>query len=116
MDIFNNSAWNQRYFVLSHRNPLNQKELESEIEYTIEKICLYPENESAWNYLNGLCKWTKDPLAILSKVNALVTTEPKAIQHLMFEFFVTREKSVLKELIERDEIRKNYYLYLNETP
>ncbi|XP_027340322.1 protein farnesyltransferase/geranylgeranyltransferase type-1 subunit alpha [Abrus precatorius] len=67
-DIFNNSAWNQRYFVIT-RSPLlgGLKAMrESEVLYTIEAILSYPENESSWRYLRGLYKgettsWVNDP-------------------------------------------------------
>ncbi|KAK1269723.1 Protein farnesyltransferase/geranylgeranyltransferase type-1 subunit alpha [Acorus gramineus] len=57
-DIFNNSAWNQRYFVIT-RSPLLgglQAMRDSEVDYTIEAISLHPENESPWKYLRGLYK------------------------------------------------------------
>ncbi|XP_052207382.1 protein farnesyltransferase/geranylgeranyltransferase type-1 subunit alpha [Diospyros lotus] len=67
-DIFNNSAWNQRYFVVT-RSPLlgglkNMRE--SEVRYAVEAIMAAPENESPWRYLRGLYKddmqsWTNDP-------------------------------------------------------
>ncbi|KAK7325069.1 hypothetical protein VNO77_29127 [Canavalia gladiata] len=66
-DIFNNSAWNQRYFVIT-RSPLlgGLKAMrESEVLYTIGAIISYPENESSWRYLRGLYKgentsWVND--------------------------------------------------------
>ncbi|XP_020223763.1 protein farnesyltransferase/geranylgeranyltransferase type-1 subunit alpha [Cajanus cajan] len=68
VDIFNNSAWNQRYFVIT-RSPFlgGLKAMrESEVLYTIEAIEGYPENESSWRYLRGLYKgetasWVNDP-------------------------------------------------------
>ncbi|KAI4324299.1 hypothetical protein L6164_023851 [Bauhinia variegata] len=67
-DIFNNSAWNQRYFVIT-RSPIlgGLKALrESEVHYTVEAIMVHPENESPWRYLRGLYKgdtssWVNDP-------------------------------------------------------
>ncbi|RDX64853.1 Protein farnesyltransferase/geranylgeranyltransferase type-1 subunit alpha [Mucuna pruriens] len=67
-DIFNNSAWNQRYFVITRSPFLGglQAMRESEVLYTIEAIIAYPENESSWRYLRGLYKgettsWVNDP-------------------------------------------------------
>ncbi|OAY51893.1 protein farnesyltransferase/geranylgeranyltransferase type-1 subunit alpha [Manihot esculenta] len=57
-DVFNNSAWNQRYFVIT-RSPLlgGLKSMrESEVKYTVEAILANPENESPWRYLRGLYK------------------------------------------------------------
>ncbi|XP_061367281.1 protein farnesyltransferase/geranylgeranyltransferase type-1 subunit alpha [Gastrolobium bilobum] len=82
-DIFNNSAWNQRYFVIT-RSPLlgGLKAMrESEVLYTVEAIMAYPENESSWRYLRGLylgetTSWVNDPqvssvcLKVLSSKNS----------------------------------------------
>ncbi|KAK7402231.1 hypothetical protein VNO78_14326 [Psophocarpus tetragonolobus] len=67
-DIFNNSAWNQRYFVITRSPFLGglRAMRESEVFYTVEAIKAYPENESSWRYLRGLYKgettlWVNDP-------------------------------------------------------
>jgi len=67
-DIFNNSAWNQRYFVITTSPLLGGLEAmrESEVSYGVEAIVAHPENESPWRYLRGLYKgdiesWVKDP-------------------------------------------------------
>ncbi|KAL5990952.1 hypothetical protein ACLOJK_011858 [Asimina triloba] len=57
-DVFNNSAWNQRYFVIT-RSPLLGGLLamrDSEVTYAAEAIRTNPENESPWRYLRGLYK------------------------------------------------------------
>ncbi|KAG7995118.1 hypothetical protein I3843_01G091400 [Carya illinoinensis] len=66
-DIFNNSAWNQRFFVITKSPLLGGLEAmrESEVSYTVEAILTYPENESPWRYLRGLYKgdtqsWVND--------------------------------------------------------
>lgn len=55
-DIFNNSAWNQRYFVVTRSPLLGGLEAvrESEVTYTVNAIMEHPENESPWRYLRGL--------------------------------------------------------------
>ncbi|KAL0919138.1 hypothetical protein M5K25_011213 [Dendrobium thyrsiflorum] len=57
-DIFNNSAWNQRYFVITRSPFLGglQSIRESEVTYAVEAILSNPENESPWRYLRGLYK------------------------------------------------------------
>ncbi|CAK9145357.1 unnamed protein product [Ilex paraguariensis] len=67
-DIFNNSAWNQRYFVVTRSPLLGGLEAmrESEVRYAVEAILTKPENESSWRYLRGLYKdnaksWVNDP-------------------------------------------------------
>ncbi|KAL4193869.1 hypothetical protein AMTRI_Chr06g179080 [Amborella trichopoda] len=55
-DIFNNSAWNQRYFVITRSPQLGglQAMRDFEVDYAIEAIRVNPENESPWRYLRGL--------------------------------------------------------------
>ncbi|MQM13446.1 hypothetical protein Taro_046371 [Colocasia esculenta] len=70
-DIFNNSAWNQRYFVIT-RSPLLgglQGTRESEGRYAVEAILKNPENESPWRYLRGLYKGDPDLLVGASLVS-----------------------------------------------
>ncbi|KAI3871773.1 hypothetical protein MKW92_018178 [Papaver armeniacum] len=57
-DIFNNSAWNQRYFVITRSPVLGglQAMRASEVKYAVEAILTNPENESPWRYLRGLYK------------------------------------------------------------
>jgi len=51
-DMRNNSAWNQRYFVINNSDP-NTDTINTELEYTFDKIQILSKNESAWNYLRG---------------------------------------------------------------
>lgn len=53
-DVRNNSAWTHRFFV-AFENDLYAAEdiINSELEYTWDKIKLVPNNASAWNYLRG---------------------------------------------------------------
>lgn len=52
-DIRNNSAWNQRYFVLNHTTHFTPEIIEMEVHYTLNKIRSVTKNESSWNYLRG---------------------------------------------------------------
>lgn len=57
-DIYNNSAWNQRYFVVT-RSPLIgglAAMRDSEVQYAVQAIKTTPDNESPWRYLRGLYK------------------------------------------------------------
>jgi len=51
-DMRNNSAWNQRFFVISNSDP-NSDVIHREVDYTLDKINVLAKNESAWNYLRG---------------------------------------------------------------
>ncbi|KAE8709757.1 Protein farnesyltransferase/geranylgeranyltransferase type-1 subunit alpha [Hibiscus syriacus] len=57
-DIFNNSAWNQRYFVVTRSPFLGGLTAmrASEVRYTVEAILSNPNNECPWRYLRGLYK------------------------------------------------------------
>merc|ERR1712059_196949 len=59
-DIRNNSAWNQRFFVISRCNGWNKDTVEREVTFALEKICLVKRNESAWNYLRGVLEHSVD--------------------------------------------------------
>lgn len=52
-DVYNNSAWTHRMFVLKYTSPSNDHLLE-EIEFVKAKIKLVPQNVSVWTYLRGL--------------------------------------------------------------
>ncbi len=57
-DVRNNSAWNQRFFVVSHEaagsgGKIGGELMSREMGYTKEAINGDPDNESAWNYFRG---------------------------------------------------------------
>merc|ERR1712029_629466 len=71
-DVRNNSAWNQRFFVITSTKNENLKSsggggpvlsgtlLEEEIDFTCKAIVEVPGNESAWNYLRGLIEHSEE--------------------------------------------------------
>ena len=55
-DIRNNSAWNQRFFVVQHTAPegkIRGEALRTEVEYVEKALEKVAGNESAWNYYRG---------------------------------------------------------------
>lgn len=52
-DLRNNSAWNQRYFVLKHTG-FTQEVLHREVNYVMSRIRIVKNNESTWNFLRGI--------------------------------------------------------------
>lgn len=52
-DIRNNSAWNQRYFVLQNTTKFEPEVIDREVDYALAKITIVKKNESAWSYLKG---------------------------------------------------------------
>eukprot|EP01094_Clydonella_sp_ATCC50884_P024883 TRINITY_DN636_c0_g1_i2.p1 TRINITY_DN636_c0_g1~~TRINITY_DN636_c0_g1_i2.p1 ORF type:complete len:345 (+),score=99.78 TRINITY_DN636_c0_g1_i2:94-1035(+) len=60
-DQRNNSAWNQRYFVVSNTSrredgSFDRAVVEREIEFAFKYIARSPNNQSPWNYLRGFMK------------------------------------------------------------
>lgn len=53
-DVRNNSAWNQRYFIVNSHHGWSDFNVQKEICYAIGKIKFVKNNESAWNYLRGV--------------------------------------------------------------
>ncbi|CAH1758057.1 1190_t:CDS:10 [Entrophospora sp. SA101] len=68
-DIRNNSAWNQRYFVLFH-NPKEPSDdlISREINYAISKIKITPNNISPWNYVKGVIAKSNQEIDILESL------------------------------------------------
>jgi protein farnesyltransferase/geranylgeranyltransferase type-1 subunit alpha len=56
-DIRNNSAWNQRYFVIAHTTGFKDEIIERELDYVEKRIESCPDNESSWNYLRGIARF-----------------------------------------------------------
>lgn len=82
-DIRNNSAWNYRFFVLFHPTSsakiLDDSAFEDEIDYTLKKIKLSPNNESPWAYVRGIirkfnCSLSKSDRKSLSDYTNLIET------------------------------------------
>ncbi|KAH8341613.1 protein farnesyltransferase/geranylgeranyltransferase type-1 subunit alpha [Drosophila kikkawai] len=54
-DQRNNSAWNQRFFVIKHFG-FSPDLIQRELTYTMNRIRIIKNNESAWNYLVGVMR------------------------------------------------------------
>ena len=52
-DLRNNSAWNQRYFVISMTSGFTNEVIEREVAFTQRYINKVVDNESPWSYLRG---------------------------------------------------------------
>ncbi|KAJ4733614.1 Protein farnesyltransferase/geranylgeranyltransferase type-1 subunit alpha [Rhynchospora pubera] len=85
-DIFNNSAWNQRFFVIT-RSPLLgglSAMWDSEVDYTIKAILQNPNNESPWRYLQGLYKGNPDSLITDERIPQLLLNILKENSYCVF--------------------------------
>lgn len=57
-DPRNNSAWNQRFFVLKHFG-FTPEVIRREAEYAMDRIRVIKNNESPWNFLVGVLRQSK---------------------------------------------------------
>jgi protein farnesyltransferase/geranylgeranyltransferase type-1 subunit alpha len=67
-DVRNNSAWNHRWFlVIGGRDgkPVGEHVVNRELEYAKQAVRRAPQNQSPWNYLKGIVRQAKLPLATL---------------------------------------------------
>lgn len=69
-DVRNNSAWNQRIFVLKYTG-LSPESLQVELRYVTNRIQIVTENESSWNFLRGVLKLAGGCLDQYPEVNYL---------------------------------------------
>lgn len=66
-DVRNNSAWNQRFFILSHSD-LCPEIVQRELNYVMNRIRLVKNNESTWNFLRGILQYNDGQLNQYSEV------------------------------------------------
>jgi len=121
-DIRNNSAWNQRHFAVEHISGFTKDVIAKEIEYCAGRIKQIPNNDSAWNYLEGLIK--KPQFKHDAAVKAVCLQFSKSVEDcknaysLLFElyerFYVNEKQEAAKiaeKLKEIDAIRGAYWQY-----
>jgi len=79
IDVRNNSAWNERYYVLS-RGATDKAHLlavtSEELQYTSNLIEMVPNNEAAWSYARAL---PADPATGASSIANLVPLATKVV-------------------------------------
>ena len=131
-DIRNNSAWNQRWYVLSEtRNLAEDKEMcESEIEFALKSLDTVVGNESAYAYLRAIVSASKngkfsDFPTIESVVSKLLETKTGsecapllALQvDILLEKGKTSQASSLCDLLSTkvDKIRAKYWAFYKKT-
>ncbi|KAG0209144.1 CAAX geranylgeranyltransferase alpha subunit [Mortierella sp. GBA30] len=79
VDIRNNSAWNQRYYVVTcGPKGLTEEVVQREIEFTESKIETTPNNESPWVYLSGILNKAKRPLSDVKEFCEGLLSRPSA--------------------------------------
>ncbi|KAJ3322164.1 hypothetical protein HDU76_013939 [Blyttiomyces sp. JEL0837] len=140
-DIRNNSAWNHRFYCVKHQLEQSQQQqsnediISSEINYTLSKILVAPNNESAWNYLRGIINRSQKPVSeYLPTINTFIqtlfdqqkehVTHALSLQLDLLESQISQQENaeerstLLTEafkycdlLIQNDTVRRNYWNY-----
>lgn len=130
-DVYNNSAWSHRMFVLKNTEATTAL-VNSEIKYAMSSIELAPQNVSPWNYLRGIYelflneKYDDEVISFASKFvgNFFESKEQTsaidssfALEFLAHVYSKDTEKNTLSikaydALSERyDPIRKSFWQY-----
>jgi len=126
-DIRNNSAWNYRYFVINNTTGFTKEIAEREIGMTKAMIERCPNNESSWNYLQGILLAgdgvAADP-ELFAWASKLFEGGCRASYLLLFMVDFLNEKKenganekirgLIDELINLDPVRENYYKFLQQ--
>lgn len=137
-DVYNNSAWNQRFFILSLCEKHSVSDVvtwDGEVEKTIEWLQLNPDNESGWEYLKSIAlKRTDNSANAVSKMlefsclvlesnphclqAALTLAETYSMKAAMVEgeeteHYRTMAAKIGKKLEALDPLGSNRYSYLS---
>lgn len=125
-DIKNNSVWNYRNFLVLYMNGNKPEKgvIDQEIRYAIEKIKKYPINECPFSYIRGFIikggyKY-KDFEYVKEEIEKLECLEKNRFAlSLLLDYYEEEgnEKKfndTIEKLIEKDFIRKKYYLWRKE--
>lgn len=114
-DVYNNSAWSYRFSMLKHCDV----DLNTELQFVMEKIEYVPQNISTWNYLGGLLEMMGTPDDL---VNKLLEFSKKYMDESAFayEFYARMSKLsgnckpwdlslIYSRLSDVDPIRNNWW-------
>jgi protein farnesyltransferase/geranylgeranyltransferase type-1 subunit alpha len=128
-DVRNNSAWNQRYFVITS-NEITDQIINDEINYSLGKIHMAPNNESPWNYCQAIFNLSKKSLQDFpefekvcvhySCVGAVLSLDRSPNRFALLVLLKDYKKKGLKDeyadtcalLLKYDPKKSNYYEYL----
>jgi len=121
-DLRNNSAWNHRYFVIDNTVGYSRETVVAELEYCFSYIDKAPNNESSWNYANGIVKkggynYTHYPIFKVYCAKLLDANVPSPyLLSTMAEILIAEKehgqaKELYSKLTEIDSVRKGYWQF-----
>ncbi len=110
-DIRNNSAWNQRYFVINNTKDTSSPEtINAEIKFCQEKIGKVVDNESVWNYLRVFLRnLTTYPKYFFDFCFGLYEKSEDNHSPFLIAFFIDYYETQLNEMIVRNDFDKNEF-------
>ena len=113
-DYRNNSAWNQRWFVIHNSNnnnvPMNET-LTNELNFTFKSIETIKFNESSWNYLRGLANKYPEIQNNIKEFCSILINDTEYNNHFAVALYADfKEKDNTKESLEESE---QLYLHLS---
>ena len=112
-DYRNNSAWNQRWFVIHNSNsniPFNEI-LENELKFTFNSIQTIKFNESSWNYLRGLANKYPEIKNYIKEFCSTLINDTEYNNHFAIALYADfKEQDNTKESLEESE---QLYLHLS---
>ncbi|XP_017153794.1 protein farnesyltransferase/geranylgeranyltransferase type-1 subunit alpha [Drosophila miranda] len=114
-DQRNNSAWNQRFFVIKHLG-FNPNLVDQELIYAMNRIRIIRNNESAWNYLVGVIRQSPYGNGLLNNHPAVVEFAEELYQagnrspYLMaFLIDLYQEQTMQNECSDREQKARKVY-------
>lgn len=118
-DPRNNSAWNQRFNAVRALGKLNEVVgLADEVDFVLQQINSFANNESPWSYLRGLTQLVAFPEELIEQILSLSKSLPKCSFALAFLVFWHEKKGGVQEareaaekLVVLDAVRAKYWAY-----
>jgi protein farnesyltransferase/geranylgeranyltransferase type-1 subunit alpha len=116
-DVYNNSAWNHRFFIqfeVRHGEWTDARKQE-EVKYVMDMITLAPDNAAAWNYFKGILRRLEVSPRTVREFAVYFDDSLPALEFMLVLHQDAGEiddaKRVCLELEKRDGIRKRYWQY-----
>lgn len=127
LDVRNNSAWAHRHYVIANTTTWDGEGVRArEIKYALAVIRRTPNNESAWNYLNGCVLGSEYKLFPEIEASCTELHEKHIPSPFIAETLVriyeqqirsgdptnlTKAHELLEDLVKFDSIREKYWHY-----